>query len=130
MDLRDGLVALSLLSLVLILVNGFFLARCNLEGDYLATDRVEALVSQAAKSYGGTGPGLLFKGKEGLPLPLDLNGATEEELDLLPGIGPKTALSIIEARYECGFFLTRDELVKPYGPLAPSNYWAILPYVK
>lgn len=42
--------------------------------------------------------------------PINVNSATLEELDLLPGVGPKTAQSILNLRQENGFFLLNDEL--------------------
>ena len=116
--------------MAIVLVNSFFFARFNPGDQHLEAERLRILVKKALMTYSGRGVGLLFEGRDGLPPPIDLNLATEEELDLLPGIGPKTALFIIEARYGSGFFLTKEELLKPYGPLAPSTYWAILPYVK
>ena len=53
--------------------------------------------------------------REGL---LDLNSATAEQLDELPGVGPKTAALILEWRRERGPFVTVDQLteVKGIGP--------------
>ncbi len=42
--------------------------------------------------------------------PVDVNSATLEELDLLPGVGPKTAQAILNLRQENGFFLLNEEL--------------------
>jgi competence protein ComEA len=50
--------------------------------------------------------------------PVDLNSATAEQLDTLPGIGPSTAAKIIAYRQEHGAFHSLDELdaVSGIGP--------------
>ena len=47
--------------------------------------------------------------------PMDLNQAGEEDLVLLPGIGPERARQIIELRQEEGPFLTVDDLTRIRG---------------
>jgi competence protein ComEA len=47
--------------------------------------------------------------------PLDLNSATSEQLDALPGIGPSTAEAIISYRREHGRFRSVDELLEVRG---------------
>lgn len=49
--------------------------------------------------------------------PIDLNSATVEELELLPGVGVKTAERIVEKRAELGGFASVDDLlgVKRFG---------------
>lgn len=42
--------------------------------------------------------------------PVNVNSATLEELDLLPGVGFKTADAILNLRQEYGFFLLNEEL--------------------
>lgn len=127
---KEGLSTLALWGSLILALDAFFLARCNLPR---GTGREAAPFNYEAKAlerFGGTGPGLLFQDKDGLPVPLDINAATEEELALLPGIGPTTALKIIETRYENGFFLTKEELVSPFGPLSPTLYWTISCYIR
>ena len=50
--------------------------------------------------------------------PIDLNHATVEELDVLPGIGPATAAAIVDHREQNGPFGTIDDLedVRGIGP--------------
>jgi len=47
--------------------------------------------------------------------PLDLNQATESELDALPGVGPATAQAILAYRQEHGPFLVVDDLLDVRG---------------
>ncbi len=50
--------------------------------------------------------------------PIDLNHATVEQLDELPGIGPTTAAAIVDHREQNGPFATVDDLeaVRGIGP--------------
>jgi competence protein ComEA len=50
--------------------------------------------------------------------PIDLNHATIEQLDVLPGIGPATAAAIVDHREQNGPFATVDDLedVRGIGP--------------
>ncbi len=47
--------------------------------------------------------------------PLDLNTATAEELDTLPGVGPATAAAIIAQREASGGFRSVDDLLEVRG---------------
>lgn len=59
---------------------------------------------------------------------LDLNDATAEELEGLPGIGPALAEHILERRAELGAFRTREDVLSVYG-IGEATYAAIEPYI-
>jgi competence protein ComEA len=61
--------------------------------------------SVPATSGGGSGPAG----------PLDLNAATVEQLDVLPGVGPVTAQRIVDWRTRNGRFATVDQLREVEG---------------
>lgn len=59
---------------------------------------------------------------------LDLNDATAEELESLPGIGPALAEHILERRAELGGFRTREDVLSVSG-IGEATYTAIEPYI-
>ncbi|MDQ3980292.1 MAG: helix-hairpin-helix domain-containing protein [Actinomycetota bacterium] len=61
--------------------------------------------------------------------PLDLNSATAEQLDGLPGVGPATARSIITYRQRHGRFRSVTELLEVPG-IGPTKMEALRPLVK
>jgi competence protein ComEA len=90
---------------------------------------------EATPPAAGAGPGTppLFGGASGsgsatsLAGPVDLNRATQAELESLPGIGPVTAQKIIDARSQAPF-LSVEEL-RSRGILGPKTYQKIAPLV-
>ena len=60
--------------------------------------------------------------------PININTATAEELDLLPGIGPVLAKAIIDYRTEYGPFSTPEDLDSVPG-IGPKILAKILPYI-
>ncbi len=60
-------------------------------------------------------------------LKIDMNSATEAELQLLPMIGPALAQRIVEDRLAHGRFETLDDLNRVWG-LGPATVSRIEPY--
>ncbi|MBX5465580.1 MAG: helix-hairpin-helix domain-containing protein, partial [Clostridia bacterium] len=65
-----------------------------------------------ARAGGGSGAGTATTGGAAL---LDLNRASAEELDRLPGIGPARAAAIVALRQARGGFRSVDELLEVRG---------------
>ena len=60
--------------------------------------------------------------------PIDLNRASAEELEQLPGIGPVLAARIVELRRQRGRFHSVEELLDVHG-IGPKRLEQIRPYV-
>ena len=99
----------------------------NPEGDWTAGPaRIAAVVAlglavafAGAASIGRVRPVRAEPGAVGVgAVRLDLNGASADELELLPGIGPSLARRIVEDRARRGSFATVDDLgrIKGIGP--------------
>ena len=61
--------------------------------------------------------------------PLDLNSATAEQLEDLPGVGPSTALAIVEQRRRAGRFRSVDDLLDVPG-IGPAKLAQLRPLVR
>lgn len=81
--------------------------------------------SQVRAAGGGDGGG----GAASATGKLDLNAATAEELDTLPGVGPVTAQKILAWRAAHGRFRTVAELQEVDG-IGPKSYAEIAPRVR
>ncbi len=60
--------------------------------------------------------------------PLDINTATADELDGLPGIGPALAQRIIDRRETAGPFRGEEDLLAVEG-IGPATYEDLAPYI-
>lgn len=63
-----------------------------------------------------------------LSIPININTAKVEELDILPGVGPKMAQAIVDFREAHGKFSTLEDLQKVKG-LGPRKFAAIRPHL-
>jgi competence protein ComEA len=63
-----------------------------------------------------------------LAIPININTAKAEELDILPGVGPKMAQAIVAFREAHGRFSTLEDLQKVRG-LGPKKIAALRPHI-
>lgn len=63
------------------------------------------------------------------PPVLNINTATESQLDLLPGIGPALAGRIVEYRTSVGPFASIEQITEVKG-IGPKNFEKMKPYLK
>ena len=90
---------------------------------------VPAVVGSVSPPAGaGAGPGA--PGPKGAPTsPLDLNTATAEQLEALPGVGPATSKAILSYRTNHGRFRSVTELLEVPG-IGPAKLEALRPMVR
>lgn len=63
-----------------------------------------------------------------LSIPININTAPIEELDALPGVGPRTAQAIIDFRARFGPFQSPEDLMKVRG-IGPKKFSALRPHI-
>ena len=108
------------------------LAAPLVDGEQLVIPRIgERPPPTTAASRGGSkaSPGDTTPTRTTLPLIIDINRANADELDRLPGIGPKTAKAIIEHRTRNGPFASVDDLLAVRG-IGPATLAEIRNWVK
>jgi competence protein ComEA len=74
-----------------------------------------APVDVGTGAAGGAAAGASGDAADGGAGPVDLNTATADQLDTLPGVGPSTAAAIIDHRDASGPFASVDELLDVRG---------------
>ena len=85
-----------------------------------------AVIAGAPPAAGGTGAG----GSKVAPAgPRDLNTATAEQLETLPGVGPATSKAILSYRASHGRFRSVTELLEVPG-IGPAKLEALRPMVR
>jgi competence protein ComEA len=86
----------------------------------------QASIPVAVNGDGGGGGGAPAPGSPGSSgaAPVDLNSATAEQLDTLPGVGPATAAAIVAYRTQHGPFRTVDDLLQVHG-IGPAKLAAL-----
>jgi competence protein ComEA len=80
-----------------------------------AFDRASALAPPTPPSPARPAPPVARATPSRLAAPVDLNRATEHDLERLPGIGPGLAARIVETRTRRGIFGSVDELRRVRG---------------
>ncbi len=91
--------------------------------------RASVLALVAALGVLLAAPSILAAGEEGLSGVVNVNTATAEELQLLPGIGEARAKAVIELRKRNGGFKSVDELAQVKG-IGETALKRLRPYVR
>ena len=104
-------------------LNQINLAAKVADGDRVYVPRRGEAPPVAATTGAATGSATASTG------PVDLNNATPEQLDALPGVGPATAKAIVEYRTRHGRFRTVDDLLSVPG-IGPAKLANLKPLVR
>ncbi|MAT38556.1 MAG: hypothetical protein CL946_03010 [Ectothiorhodospiraceae bacterium] len=110
----------------------------SLEDAYRRMDSVYKARAQAPMAFDTLPEAYVYFNDDGMKLPqgtetysrklLNLNTATSEHLDRLPGVGPTTAKYILKYREEHGGFTTIEDLKKVYS-IGEKKFNRLKPYI-
>ena len=95
------------------------------------TDGEQIIVGQPAPPPPTTAPGATTSSAPTAPpnSPVNLNTATLDQLDALPGVGPVLAQRILDYRTQNGPFTTIDQLQEVPG-VGPKKFDSLKPHVR
>lgn len=114
---KQGWILVGITSAFLCLLIGIFLGR-NTNQSYIPVQ--DAINAYTQPTINGT---IAYDGR------IDLNDATIQQLQLLPGIGETLAQRIIDYRTENGDFKSIEDLMNVKG-IAEKKFEQLKPYVK
>ncbi len=100
------------------------LARLLVDGEQIVVGIAVPVVGGAAPIAGGSSAAATTQSVA----PVNLNSATAEQLDTLPGVGPVTAQAILSWRTDNGPFTSVDELLEVSG-IGDATLSDLRPYV-
>lgn len=104
------------------------LAAVVLDGEQLVIPRIGERITATTPAPVGTNPRASPSPTTTVPLVVNLNRATVDDLDRLPGVGPATAQAIIDHRARNGPFASVDDLLAVRG-IGPAKLAEIRPWV-
>ena len=103
-------------------INEIFILR---DGDYFYIPSVGEIIPETARNAPGNNP---LDDPSYFDYPLNLNEASQEALESLPGIGPSKAMDIIAYREQMGSFSSIDDLLNVPG-IGPTILETIKEYL-